>query len=137
MPECIVELLEAVEIDHEHTHIASLTRRPPQLAIEGLLHEAPVVEVGQWISGRLLAHDSAKSEVRESEGELLAERLGHALAISELVRPSLLADLEVEDAERLALGGERLTDRACSDRFLDVRAAEFLVGPDDMRVASP
>ncbi len=76
--EVVVDPLEVVEIEHEHGHGPSRPLRAPHLALQRLLHVAPVEEAGEGIADRLAAQHLAEAHVGEPQSDVLGHGGGDA-----------------------------------------------------------
>ncbi len=118
-----------VQIGQQEAQAIALAGGPPELPVERVLHEAAVVEPGQRIARGLLAQRLTQADVGEGEGHLPGQRLSQALPFGQqggaLGRGRPMADLHVEQPQRLGLRGKRRAQQAACDGLLDVRAAQF------------
>ena len=79
MAEGVVEVLEPVEIEHDHAERTLIARCAPQFEFEGFLHETAVEEIRQRIADRLAAQRFVQLEVGESHRDVLRHGHGQAL----------------------------------------------------------
>ena len=132
--EGVVELLEVVDVDHDDAERHLPPPRPPQLAVQRLLHVAAVEEPGQGIADGLVAKALLEAQVREGEADLVGHGEGELPPRQDVMgaelRLLLLARVldEVEDAEGGALRHQGHAHVGGRRRPSDVPADEPRVG---------
>ena len=126
MAERVVELLEEVDVHHEHADRRRLTRPALDLSLERLVGVAAIVETGERIADRLVPQALAQAQVRERHPHLLTD--DHRPALDLLGIP-VLGDVERPD--HLPVRQQRQTEhrRLALARVLAPHARVALLRP--------
>src|SRR5207245_2246621 len=74
--QAVVEALEVVEVEHDQPQAAPTARQAVQLALERLLHVAPVEQAGQGIADGLGAQILTQFQVRQSQRRVFGDSQG-------------------------------------------------------------